>query len=466
MLDLASAARAIGARHLGANAQILRVTTDSRDVRPGDLFIGIHGDRFDGQAFADQALQAGAAAAMVSDETAVKTPDARLLVVPDCRIALGQLAAWWRAQFDVPLVAITGSNGKTTVKELLASILRQAAGDNGVLATIGNLNNDIGMPLTLLSLRGSHRYAVIEMGMNHLGEISYLSRLAKPGLALINNAGTAHIGELGSIEAIARAKGEIFEGLDKAGVAIINNDDAHADYWRGLVRGRKVVDFGLDRKAAVSARYELTDAGSLMTVQMPEGQFVATLNVPGMHNVKNALAAATVAYALGIKPQDIATGLGAYQGVKARLQRKRMPSGAELIDDTYNANPESMKAAISVLASRKGKKFFVMGDMGELGENAEAMHMSIGEFAKRAGVDRLFALGAMSALAVRSFGDPGRHFDSVEDLAHAVSEEAGAGATVLVKGSRFMRMERVVEALGATGDGTAGNGEKTAKGGA
>lgn len=466
MFDLAAAAQAIGARHIGGNAQIRRVTTDSRDVRAGDLFVGIRGDRFDGQAFADQALQAGAAAVMVSDAATVKTPAARLMVVPDCRIALGQLASWWRMQFDIPLVAITGSNGKTTVKELLASILRQAVGASGVLATVGNLNNDIGMPLTLLSLRRSHRYAVIEMGMNHLGEISYLSRLAKPGIALINNAGTAHIGELGSIEAIARAKGEVFDGLDKAGSAIINNDDAHADYWRGLVRGRKAVDFGLDRNSAVSARYELTDAGSLMTIQTPDGQFVATLNVPGMHNVKNALAAATVAYALGIKSRDIAAGLGAYQGVKGRLQRMRMPSGAVLIDDTYNANPESMKAAISVLGSRKGKKIFVMGDMGELGENAEAMHLSIGEFAKRAGLDRLFALGDMSALAVRSFGDAGRHFDSVEALALAVSEEAGPEANVLVKGSRFMRMERVVAALGATGDGKAVNGEKTAKGGA
>jgi UDP-N-acetylmuramoyl-tripeptide--D-alanyl-D-alanine ligase len=403
---------------------------------------------------------------MVSDEAAVQTKNARLLVVPDSRIALGQLAAWWRSQFDIPLIAITGSNGKTTVKELLASVLRQVAGEDGVLATVGNLNNDIGMPLTLLSLRGSHRYAVIEMGMNHLGEISYLSRIAKPGVALINNAGSAHIGELGSIEAIARAKGEIFDGMDASGIAIINNDDAHADYWRGLVRSRKVFDFGLDRKAAVSARYELTDAGSLMTIQTPEGQFVATLNVPGMHNVKNALAAATAAYALQIGPQAIAAGLGAYQGVKGRLQLKRLPSGALLLDDTYNANPESMKAAISVLASREGRKLFVMGDMGELGENAEAMHLSIGEFAKRAGVDRLFAFGAMSALAARSFGDSGRHFGSVQDLALAVTEAATPDSTVLVKGSRFMGMERVVEALGAAGDGKAGNGEKTAKGGA
>jgi UDP-N-acetylmuramoyl-tripeptide--D-alanyl-D-alanine ligase len=285
--------------------------------------------------------------------------------------------------------------------------------------------------------------------MNHFGEISYLSRIAKPIMALINNAGTAHIGELGSIEAIARAKGEIFEGLQKAGCAIINSDDAHAEYWRGLVRDVKVVDFGLDRKAAVSARYELTDAGSLITIQTPSDRFVATLGVPGLHNVKNALAAATAAYALGLPSAVIAAGLSDYRGVKGRLQRKRLASGALVIDDTYNANPESMKAAISVLAARSGPKFFVMGDMGELGGDAEAMHESIGEFAKRAGVDALFALGDMSAAAARSFGDKGRHFTGVDELAAAVAAVAGEGAAVLVKGSRFMRMERVVEALGA-----------------
>lgn len=459
MLDLESAARATGASRSGANVRFTRVTTDSRDIRPGDLFIGIRGDRFDGQAFADQALQAGAAAVMVSESSAVKTTDAPVLLVPDARIALGQLAAFWRSRFTIPLVAITGSNGKTTVKELLASILRQEAGADGVLATAGNLNNDIGMPLTLLALRPSHRYAVIEMGMNHLGEIAYLSRLAKPGIALINNAGSAHIGELGSLDAIARAKGEIFEGLDKNGCAIVNSDDARADYWRDLVRGRRIVDFGLDRKAAVSARYELTDAGSLVTIQTPESRFVATLNVPGLHNVKNALAAATAAYALGTSAQAISAGLAAYQGVKGRLQRKKLPSGATLIDDTYNANPESMRAAVSVLAATRGRRVFVMGDMGELGGDAEAMHASIGEFAKRAGVDELFALGTMSTVAARSFGEGGRHFDSVEALVQAVAGVAGADATILVKGSRFMRMERVAEALATVG-------EKAGKGGA
>lgn len=458
MLDLVSAAQALGARRVGGNAEFMRVTTDSRDIRPGDLFVGIRGERFDGQAFAAQALAAGAAAAMVSDVPRNAGADARLLLVPDTRIALGRLAAYWRARFAMPLVAITGSNGKTTVKEMLAAMLRQSAGESGVLATVGNLNNDIGMPLTLLQLRARHRYAVVEMGMNHLGEIAYLSRLAKPTAALINNAGTAHIGELGSIEAIARAKGEIFEGLDMAGAAIINSDDAFADFWRGLAKPRRVVDFGLDRKAAVSARYELADAGSLVTIVTPESQFVATLNVPGLHNVKNALAAATAAYALGIGPNAIAAGVAAYRGMKGRLQRKRLPSGATLIDDTYNANPESMKAAIAVLAAHSGRKIFVMGDMAELGDAACAMHAAVGVFAKRAGVERLFAIGDLSAEAVRGFGDGGAHFAAIEDLVAAITGVLGRDTTLLIKGSRLMRMERVVEALGAV------NGEQTAKG--
>ncbi len=460
MLDLVSAAQALGARRLGGNAEFMRVTTDSRDVRPGDLFVGIRGERFDGREFAAQALAAGAVAAMVSDVSPNPVAGARLLVVPDTRVALGQLAAYWRARFATPLIAITGSNGKTTVKEMLAAILRQSAGESAVLATVGNFNNDIGMPLTLLQLRARHRYAVIEMGMNHLGEIAYLSQLAKPTAALINNAGTAHIGELGSTRAIARAKGEIFEGLDMAGAAIINSDDAFAHFWHGLAKPRRVVDFGLDRKAAVSARYELAATGSLVTIVTPESQFVARLNVPGLHNVKNALAAATAAYALGIESKAIVAGIAAYRGMEGRLQRKRLPSGATLIDDTYNANPESMKAAIAVLAAHTGSKIFVMGDMGELGDSAAAMHAAIGVFAKRAGVERLFAFGELSAEAVRGFGDGGAHFATNVELVAAITGVLGPNTTLLIKGSRFMRMERVVEALGAV------NGEQTAKGGA
>jgi UDP-N-acetylmuramoyl-tripeptide--D-alanyl-D-alanine ligase len=368
-------------------------------------------------------------------------------VLPDTRSGLGRLAAWWRGQFDIPLFAITGSNGKTTVKEMLAAILRVHAGEAAVLATQGNLNNDIGVPISLLRLTPRHRFAVIEMGMNHLGEISYLSRLARPTVALINNAGTAHIGEVGSVEAIARAKGEILEGLPADGVAIMNGDDAFADSWRQLARSKRVVDFGLDRRATVTARYELGEAGSLVTLKTPQEEFVVRLAVPGVHNVRNALAAATAAWAGGVPADSIAAGLADYRGVDGRLQQLRLHNGALLIDDTYNANPESMKAALSVLGACAGKRIFVMGDMGELGESAAAMHAEIGVFARRAGAQRLFALGDASAAAAKAFGDGAAHFDSVEALISALRTDIEPRSAVLVKGSRFMRMERVVDAL-------------------
>jgi UDP-N-acetylmuramoyl-tripeptide--D-alanyl-D-alanine ligase len=299
---------------------------------------------------------------------------------------------------------------------------------------------------------------VIELGMNHLGEIAYLSRLARPTVALINNAGTAHIGELGSVEAIARAKGEIFEGLGDDGVAMINLDDNYAGYWRGLNAGRRVVEFGIEHKGSVSARYELAPTGSLVTMLTPAGEFVVTLNVAGMHNVRNAVAAAAAAHVLGIPHTVVAAGLAAYRGVEGRLQRKPLPSGATLIDDTYNANPDSMRAAISVLAAHPGPKILVMGDMGELGTEAEALHAGVGRFARQAGIDRLFAFGELSLAAAREFGG-GRHFTDLGELLAAVSATIDRDTAVLVKGSRFMRMERVVDAL------TAGNDAHAAKGG-
>src|SRR5258708_4638352 len=328
MLDLATAAQAIGGRQIGTNTVFYRVTTDSRDLRPGDLFVGIRGERFDGQSFADQALSAGAAGIMLEVGAKVSTPHARILEVNDTRLALGRLAAFWRTRFSAPLIAITGSNGKTTVKEMLASILCQVVGESGVLATAGNLNNDIGTPLTLLRLNAANRYAVIEMGMNHLGEIAYLSSLAKPTVALINNAGSAHIGELGSVDAIAQAKAEIFEGLDMAGIAVLNSDDAFAGYWRGLARGRRVVDFGLDGKAAVSARYELAMFASLVTFRTPDEEFVATLGIPGLHNIRNALAAVAWAFAPDIPSSAGPAGVSAPLGPKGPLPSKQHPSGA------------------------------------------------------------------------------------------------------------------------------------------
>ena len=369
------------------------------------------------------------------------------IVVPDVRLGFGRLAAWWRSLFTVPLVAITGSNGKTTVKEMLAAILRVHAGEDAVLATRGNLNNDIGVPTMLLELEPRHRFAVIELGMNHLGEIAYLSRIARPSVALINNAGTAHIGEVGSVEAIARAKGEIFGGLDSSGVAIINADDASADYWRSVANDRRIVDFGLTRHALVSARYELSGAGSLVTLRTPDGEFPVTLQVPGLHNVKNALAAATAAFVLGIAPENIAAGLHSHAAIAGRLVYRPLNSGDVVIDDSYNANPESAQAALSVLGASRGQKILVLGDMGELGDTASSLHAELGGFARRAGVDRLYGLGALSAEAVRAFGEGGSHFSDLAELLQTLRSALDGSTTVLVKGSRFMRMERVVNAL-------------------
>ena len=456
MFRLTAAARALGVTSIGEDVTITRVTTDSRDVQDGDLFVAIRGARFDGHAFVSQALDKGAAAVMVSDATVLTASGTPALVVDDVRLGYGRLASWWRSMFSIPLVAITGSNGKTTVKEMLASILRAHSGADAVLATRGNFNNDIGMPAMLLELEPRHRFAVIEMGMNHLGEISYLTRLAHPTVALVNNAGTAHIGELGSVEAIARAKGEIYSGLDPNGVAIINADDAFADYWRSLIGANRLVEFGLARHADVSARYELSETGSLLTVQTPQARFAVTLQVPGLHNVKNALAAVAAASVLDVAAESIINGLAEYKGVDGRLQRRRMPSGDVLIDDTYNASPESAQAALSVLGASKGRKVLVLGDMGELGDTAASMHAELGGFARRAGVDRLLALGALTVESVRTFGDGGEHFDEPDDLLAALNALLDGSTTVLVKGSRFMRMERIVKAM--TGEATVASG--------
>jgi UDP-N-acetylmuramoyl-tripeptide--D-alanyl-D-alanine ligase len=334
------------------------------------------------------------------------------------------------------------------VKEMIAAILAAHCGSSGaVLATEGNLNNDIGMPLTLLRLREHHRYAVIEMGMNHPGEIDYLTRLARPGVALVNNAHRAHVGILGSVEAIARAKGEIYAGLGTDGIALVNEDEPFAAYWRTLNTGRRVVTFGLARSAHVRASAE-ADRARFVT---PVGAFEARLQVAGEHNLRNAAAACAVAYVLEIEASAIRAGLEAFAGVPGRLQRRAGAEGAAVIDDTYNANPESMKAAIDVLAREGGRRILVMGDMGELGDAAADMHAEVGAYARERAIDGLFALGPASGNAVLAFGANARHFDSAEALLDAARGEAAAGVIFLVKGSRFMQMERVADALATDG---------------
>jgi len=450
MMDLVEAARATGGRLAGTNTRFSGVTTDSRKVSAGDLFVALAGERYDGHAYVAQAASRGAVAALTAREVETTLPLPQV-VVGDTRLALGRLAAHWRSRFALPLVALTGSNGKTTVKEMLAAILARHCGSRSmVLATQGNLNNDIGMPLTLLGLREEHRYAVIEMGMNHEGEIDYLTRLAQPTVALVNNAQRAHVGILGSLEAIARAKGEIYAGLRPSGIALVNADDAFARYWKGLNEGRRVVSFGLSTEADVRATVE----GPQVRFVTPSDAFAVMLQVAGEHNVRNALAACAVAHALEIPPHDIQDGLAHFSGVPGRLQRRAGRSGSTVIDDTYNANPESMKAAIRVLAAQPGRRVLVMGDMGELGEAAPEMHAEVGAFAREQGLDALLALGEASRRAVEAFGRGARHFEAAEALIEEAGHEAAKGATLLVKGSRFMRMERVSDALALSGAGS------------
>jgi UDP-N-acetylmuramoyl-tripeptide--D-alanyl-D-alanine ligase len=454
MMNLSEAATLVQGTLAGADLRFDRLCTDTRQIVPGDLFVALQGEKFDGHEFVAQAIERGAIAAMVARNWSSASASAvPLLRVQDPRMALGALAAGWRDRFPIALVAVTGSNGKTTVKEMIASVLRAHCGSqtDAVLATEGNLNNDIGVPLMLLRLRASHRYAVIEMGMNHSGEISYLSRLAKPTAALVTNAQRAHIGLLGSVEGIARAKGEIFEGLRDGGCALINADDSYAYVWRELAGAHPRIEFALSQPAHVSARYSVTGLGSHVEFSTPKGDFNAYLQVPGVHNVRNALAACAAALALDIAPVCIAAGLRAFAGVKGRMQRKTGLGGALILDDTYNANPDSTAAAIDVLASMPGERLLVLGDMGELGENGAAYHADMGARAKSAGATALLTLGELSRVAALKFGAGARHYASAEELIEALKPMLRSGVTLLVKGSRFMRMERVVQACEAPG---------------
>lgn len=442
MMMLSEIANAVAGRMTGADVLCESVGSDSRHIAKNQLFVGIKGERFDGNTYAAEAIKQGAAAVLVSDANTQASP---AVIVSDTRLALGRLAKYWRSKFNLPLVAVTGSNGKTTVKEMIAAIL--AATNQSILATQGNLNNDIGMPMTLLKLRQEHAFAVIEMGMNHEGEIRYLTKLAQPDVAVVNNAGTAHIGEVGSREGIARAKGEIYEGLAQDGIAIINADDDFADYWKSLNKNRKIITFGLTDIADVSASYQTRGNLTQIHLKTPNGEAPFELHVLGLHNVHNALAASAVAVALGISNADIATGLAGFHAVKGRLNWLQGCNGAVLIDDTYNANPDSMKAAIDVLASQNTTQIFVMGDMAELGADAPQMHADIGLYAKQKGIDQLFAFGELGQLAVKAFGANAQHCSTLEVLVASLKPLMQKDVTVLVKGSRFMQMERVVNQL-------------------
>ena len=453
MMDLLEAAQATGGTATVSGHRFSGVSTDSRAIASGELFVALRGERFDGHAFVPEVLAKGAAAALVERDWNPAAVGLPLLRVDDTRLALGRLAAHWRRQFVLPVIGITGSNGKTTVKEMCAAILceheRRERRDPAqtVLATRGNLNNEIGVPLMLLGLGAGHRAAVLEMGMNHPGEIATLTRIVRPSVALVNNAQRAHLAGLGTLEAVARAKGEIFAGLDRDGCAVINADDRHAALWREMASGRRIIGFGIEHPAEVRAQVELLAFGSRLRIDAGDGRVEFALPVPGRHNAGNALAAASACLALGISLDTVAGALSVYSGVKGRLQRRPGLGGSVLIDDTYNANPDSMRAALDVLAAQPGRRIFVMGDMGEVGADAAAVHCEIGEYAKTRHIESLFALGEHSAEAVRSFGADARHCSDPEQLLAELRPCLGGDVTVLIKGSRFMRMERVADAL-------------------
>jgi len=448
MMSLAEAAAVLGASVRGSDVRFSGVSTDSRTLRRGELFVALRGERFDGHGFLQNAAAAKAAAAVVDSSYAGDLP-LPAAVVDDTRLALGVLARHWRARFRPALVAVAGSNGKTTVKEMLASILRSHAGDEAVLATAGNLNNDIGVPLTLLRMRQGHRWCAIELGMNHKGEIAYLADIARPSVALVNNAQREHLEFMNSVEEVAAENAAVYEALPADGVAVVNADDPHAQFFRSRAGARRVVDFGLDAPAQMTARHAVGPFSSELWLRSAQGEARATLAIPGVHNVRNALAAAAAAHAAGIDIDGIARGLAAFRPYTGRLQVKQARGGATLIDDTYNANPDSVRAAIDVLASCPAPRVLVLGDMGEVGVRGAEFHRELGAYARAKGIARLLALGEATRDAVQAFGPGGRHFDSVEELVAQVS-----GSSILVKGSRFMKMERVVAALtGATAEG-------------
>jgi UDP-N-acetylmuramoyl-tripeptide--D-alanyl-D-alanine ligase len=437
--------QACGGELLGADRAYQGVSSDTRTIKAGELFVALRGPHFNANEFVAAAAAAGAAGAVV--DTRVDAPIAQILV-GDTLEALQKTATAWRAQFTLPVVGVAGSNGKTTCKEMAAAILAQAG---QTLHTRGSLNNHIGVPLTLHRLDGSHRHAVIEIGTNHPGEVAALCKLARPTVGLITNAGAEHLEGFGTIEGAARAEGEMIAGLDGTQIAVINADDEFAGLWRGMTRAR-VITFGIDQPADYTARdiqTSLAAEGFITRFQMgsPQGTQDIEMRLAGRHNVMNALCAAAASVAAGATLADVREGLATMRPVPGRLQFKSAPSGAWIVDDSYNANPSSMKAGIEVLGSVDARRWLVMGDMGELGNAAESSHDEIGRFARERHVDRLFATGKLSALAVAAFGAGGEWFADAQALAAAVNAELTREVCVLVKGSRSARLERVVNAL-------------------
>ena len=449
MMSLAEAAAAMQGVLKGVDGRFSGVSTDSRSVGAGELFVAIRGERFDGHAFLDMSQARGASAAVVDGAFASSAP-LPVVSVDDTRRALGRLGRHWRGRFAPVVIAIAGANGKTTTKEMLASILRAHAGEEAVLATQGNLNTDIGVPMTVLRLNAAHRFCAVELGMNHPGEIAGLAAIAQPTVAVVTNAQREHMEFMKSVEASAAENAEALRALPPEGIAVLNADDACRAIFAAAAGALRIVEFGLKAAATVSGGYSLKALSSEIVLRAPDGEARATLAIPGLHNVRNALAAAACAHAAGVPVATIARGLAAFRPYAGRLQVKRSRAGATLLDDSYNANPDSVRAAIDVLAACAAPTVLALGDMGEVGEQGPAYHREVGAYARERGIGALFSLGEASRGASTAFGAGGRHFSSPEALAAALPP----GATVLVKGSRFMRMERVVAALTGENGGT------------
>lgn len=442
MFTLKQAADWIGGRLVGdGGIEVRRVHTDTRTLQESDLFVALKGERFDANDFIAEAKARGAVAAIAHrGRLPAGMPG---IEVDDGKIALGQLAHAWRKQFRLPLVAVTGSNGKTTVTQMIASILRAWQPD-AHLATQGNLNNDIGLPLTLLRLRATHRIGVIELGMNHPGEIEYLARIAEPTVAVVNNAQREHQEFMATVEAVARENGSVFCALPRNGTAVFPAGDEFTMLWTGLAEARACMTFG-DADADIRlAGSEWLEGHWQVRAETPAGAMAFRLHIAGRHNVRNALAATACALAAGVPPEAIVRGLESFEPVKGRsraLGVKLAGRTLTLVDDTYNANPDSVRAAIDVLAELPGPRLLVLGDMGEVGDQGPAFHKEVGDYARERGIEQLFTLGEQAAAM------KGRHFADGDALNAAVVEALGQAASVLVKGSRFMKMERVVEAI-------------------
>jgi UDP-N-acetylmuramoyl-tripeptide--D-alanyl-D-alanine ligase len=442
--SLAQLTASIAGSRMTRDAAFEGVSTDSRSVPSGALFVALRGETFDAHDFLDQVVAKNVAAVVV-DKLPENFP-LPALVVPDTLAALGRIGNAWRSQFAMPVIGVTGSNGKTTVKEMIAAILAAAFGEDARLATQGNLNNEIGVPLTVMRLSAAHKAAVVELGMNHPGEIARLAAIAAPTVALVNNAQREHQEFMHTVEAVARENGSVFAALPDDGVAVFPGDDEYTALWRGLAAGKDVLTFGLSDECDVRAAYTPNSFGADLKVTSPATQFTIRLAAAGEHNVRNALAACACALAAGIGQDAIVRGLEAFAPVSGRLQRKQAVCGATVIDDSYNANPDSVRAAIDVLAQSAAPRILVLGDMGEVGTQGPEFHEEIGAYAASRGIETVLVTGA---LARHMTGAGAQHFEQFDDLLAALDKQLGSksDATVLVKGSRFMKMERVVQHL-------------------